>query len=510
MRRSSGTGHAHRLDFTFSVSGRALVWAAALIGLLSSSTVVAGENPYANDRGVADADFSPNNVVFGYDRAGMSLNPGGVGQVLFAPYYDVRVVREASGYVDAQQTLITIRNSSPSDPDSPGYDPYGGVLFSFKLRDPKLGVLTMTFPVLLGCGQTWRAAIFRGPEGFPHIRSDDPIVQGATFDQLFTGPKIAGPDGDVLRILDLFAPGAIEPSDLQTGSLEVFAIEAASCQPDDPPVSPRGNTWTRPDLAGSRSIAAQNVLSGSVEVIRILADTATKYEMTAIARHRPVPDSILIPGAVPISFIFGNETPNESDCLGFLDGSPYVGTPACTRQLNTALSRSRLRVPFHNDADGRPTLLALGFRRVRNCNLSFSLRPSKAYPGTPYSCDSAGERVAVSIQSDLGEVVARRTLRLTRHSTLLAIGGADPRADVTIGTEGLTSGVVELDFARDKKGNLLHGERVPTTVDVNGAGYVGYEGLPLFAARLQPTTSYGPEGATDASEPVFDVSYLTD
>lgn len=490
-------------------------WAIAALAswllLAPAPSAIAGENPYTNEQGITSATFLDKGFLSedDYDRASVSVNPGGAGQMLLGSYYDVRLLHGVDGSVDPQQTRITIRNLSPADPTSPGYNPLGGVLFRFALREANVAVLTMTFPVLIGCGQTWHATIFRGAEGFPYIRSDDPIVREAGFDKLFTGPVIAGPDGDVLRILG-FIGNDTSPIDIQTGRIEIYAIEAAACQPDDPPVSLRGNTWTRPNIDGTRSIAPQNVLSGTVDVVRVLRETSASYEMTALARYRPVSDTLLFPGAAPISVIFGNEIPNEQNCLGFEPGgAPFGSSLGCVRQFNTALSKSRVRLRFHTSSDDPPPLAALALRRTFNCVFTANLRPLKAYAGTPFACDPTGEPVALSVQSDTGEVVARKTLRLKRASTLLAIGGTDPLADLTIDTKGLTSGVVELDFVRDKKRNLLHREIVPTFVDVLGAGHHGYEGLPLTVSLLQPT-AYGPGGAVDVSEPVYDVSYLTE
>lgn len=449
-----------------------------------------GDDPYSSIEGTA----AGNTLAIGGvgRRAGMTVNPGRTGQVLFGAYFDVRALVLAGGGTDSQLTLISIRNESTPDKKSSAYDPRGGVLLRMRFRESKYGLPSDNIDIALGCGQTWSGTLSLGSDGIARIRSADPVRSALLPNLVTTLVTLNGSTGKALT----WSGGLDRPLDLQRGLIEVFAVEALPCKPTNPPISRTGNSWARIGAGGDAT--PPNSLSGSVAVVQVLRDTAYQYDMQAVTRHRITGSgsaSPLLPAAA---------VPSLTDCVGPVNSSTpstYTGSPSCIRQANFALSREQLHFRFESHGATQTRLVLTLPTRPFSCLLNVDGSLTPAYPGVPFGCGASGERIGTSVEDDLAVSTGIRTARLDRVTTILSIGPErDPLADVWVRSDGIEIGSVHVDLARAGSGALSHFEVPPDPngIDFLGIGFAGFEGLPVVPLGLQQTYSEF-AGTTQAS-----------
>ena len=479
----------------------------------------------------------------GISNANATLNPNGIGQYLFGQYYDVR---DVGG--DAQVTNFAIVNTNSNNGNLPtctqvdvlqGRDgencffdqdtqvdlPKGGILAKVRFRESRYSTEVLDFNIALSCGEVWTARVTLGADGFPRLTSESLVVTSATGNfgvggTLRTRPAFNPAEGGTPAQFRFAggAPNNLVPADAARGYIEVIGISDLPCEPVDADGNPTeidladGNTWN----VNPSTWMATNALAAEAILVRPASGNSYGYAFTAISRYRPV---IFTVGGQPakgtpsvaLSAIFGNETPNIDNCLGFdINGVPFSGPPACVRQFNLALHKGRLvgQYDISPTTAGKTNFILTQSTKYRNCNVSASGALSKAYPATPFACvANPGEEVTCTLYDRLenlaegGFTSPSETERcfLPRELTILGLPGSINADDILslADTFETPAGWLAIELDDDTAGQVLHREIFPnaTTHDILGGRVQGYRGLPIIGMKLQEYTNGAVGGA---------------
>ncbi len=470
----------------------------------------------------------------GVSNAGPTLNPNGIGQYLIGNYYDVRPVNG-----DAQVVNIAIVNTNSNnanlntctqvdvlqgrDGENCFFDqsfdvdlPKGGVLAKVRFRESRFSTEVLDFNIALSCGEVWTGRVELGTDNFPRLVSTSNVVVSATGNfgvggTLRTRPAF-NPDAGGNPVSFRFASGApnnLTPADAQRGYIEVIAIADLPCEPVDAQGNPtdvdlqNGNTWA----IYPGTFMATNSLAAEAFIVRTASGVSFAYPFEAISRYRPVLFTLGtgLPGkgapTIPLGAIFGNNTPNITDCLGFnLANAPYTGSPACVRQFNLAFKKGRLVGQYDIDpltAGKTNFVITLPTKHV-NCNVNSLGGLTKAYPATSFQCiANPGEEVTCTLYDRLenlaegGFTSPSETERcfLPREVTILGLPNSDNADDILALAASFEtpSGWLAIQLDDDIQGNVVHREIFPdsNTHDILGGRVQGYRGLPALGLRLQ-------------------------
>jgi hypothetical protein len=474
----------------------------------------------------------------GFSNANATYNPNGIGQYLFGQYYDVR---DVDG--DAQVTNIAIVNTNSNNGNLPtctqvdvvqGRDgencffdqstdvdlPKGGILAKVRFRESRYSTEVLDFNIALSCGEVWTARVELGSDGFPRLFSTSPVVTSATGNfgvggTIRTRPAFNTALGGNLAQFRFAgsAPSNLVAADAARGYVEVIGIADLPCEPVDSDGNPTdidlvdGNTWS----IYSSTWMATNALAAEAFLVRAASGVSFGYTFEAISRFRPVifgiPDgaggAVYAKGtpSVPLSAIFGNETPNINDCLGFdINGVPFTGSPACVRQFNLSLKKGRLvgQYDISPTTAGKTNFVITLPTKYRNCNVSAGGALSKAYPQTPFQCvANPGEEITCTVYDRLenlaegGFTSPSETERcfLPRELTIFGLPGSINADDILALADSFEtpSGWVAIQLDDDVAGQVLHREIFPAADvhDILGGRLQGYRGLPVLGLRLQ-------------------------
>lgn len=470
----------------------------------------------------------------GVSNAGPTLNPNGIGQYLIGNYYDVRPVNG-----DAQVVNIAIVNTNSNnanlntctqvdvlqgrDGENCFFDqsfdvdlPKGGVLAKVRFRESRFSTEVLDFNIALSCGEVWTGRVELGTDNFPRLVSTSNVVVSATGNfgvggTLRTRPAF-NPDAGGNPVSFRFASGApnnLTPADAQRGYIEVIAIADLPCEPVDAQGNPtdvdlqNGNTWA----IYPGTFMATNSLAAEAFIVRTASGVSFAYPFEAISRYRPVLFTLgtELPGkgapTIPLGAIFGNNTPNITDCLGFnLANAPYTGSPDCVRQFNLAFKKGRLVGQYDIDpltAGKTNFVITLPTKHV-NCNVNSAGVLTKAYPATSFQCiANPGEEVTCTLYDRLenlaegGFTSPSETERcfLPREVTILGLPNSDNADDILALAASFEtpSGWLAIQLDDDIQGNVVHREIFPdsNTHDILGGRVQGYRGLPALGLRLQ-------------------------
>jgi hypothetical protein len=500
----------------------------------------------------------------GFSNANATYNPNGIGQYLFGQYYDVRAVDG-----DAQVTNFAIVNTNTNNANLPtctladviqGRDgencyfnqstdvdlPKGGILAKVRFRESRYSSEVLDFNIVLSCGEVWTARLELGADGFPSLISVDNVVTSATGNfgaggTIKTKPAFnpAIPGGAPGRFrFPSQAPGNLVPADAARGYMEVIGIADLPCEPVDADGNTttidlqNGNTWN----ITANTYMATNALAAEALLVRTASGNSYGYPFDAISRYRPVLFALPNGGggagpyqagtpSVPLSSIFGNETPNINDCLGFsVAGAPFTGPVECVRQFNLALHKGRLvgQYDISPTTAGKTNFVITLPTKYRNCNASPSGALSKAYPQTPFACvANPGEEVTCTVYDRLenlavgGFTSPSETERcfLPRELTIFGLPGSINADDLlAVPDSALTpAGWVAIELDDDQSGQVLHREIFPdpSVHDILGGRVQGYRGLPALGIKIQEYEngnvggSYGAIIKMQADDPIL-------
>ena len=548
-----------------------------VVGVLvcsSTSAFATAEDIYENISGLTwsgigagGADFpllAGGNALAGFSNASATYNPNGIGQYLFGQYYDVRTIDG-----DAQVTNIAIVNTNSNNHNLPtctqtdviqGRDgencffnqstdidlPKGGILAKVRFRESRYSSEVLDFNIALSCGEVWTARLELASSGFPQLISGDNVVTSVSGNfgaggSLKTKPAFTAATPGVFRFPST-APSNLVPDDAARGYIEVIGIADLPCEPVDnttdknpvPIDQKNGNTW----VINANTFMATNALAAEALLVTTASGNSYGYPFDAISRFRPVIFGIqdgtglrtsYADGtpSIPLSAVFGNETPNINDCLGFsVGGIPYTGSPECVRQFNLALHKGRLvgQYDISPVTAGKTNFVVTLPTKYRNCNASPSGALSKAYPQTPFACvANPGEEVTCTIYDRLenlavgGFTSPSSTDRcfLPRELTILGLSGSINADEIlALPDSALTpAGWVAIELDDDQQGNVLHREIFPDPLvhDILGGRVQGYRGLPSLGIKVQTYEngnvggSYGAIVKMQADDPVLQV-----
>lgn len=482
----------------------------------------------------------------GRSNANATLNPNGIGQYLFGQYYDVRAVDG-----DAQVTNIAIVNTNSNNGNLPtctqtdvlqGRDgencffdqstdidlPKGGILAKVRFRESRYSTEVLDFNIALSCGEVWTARVQLGADGFPRLVSEHLVVTSATGNfgvggTLRTRPAFNPAEGGTPAQFRFAgsAPSNLVPADAARGYIEVIGISDLPCEPVDEDGNPTeidledGNQWN----VYPGTWMATNALAAEAILVRAASGNAFGYAFTAISRYRPVL-SLGTQGlnkgtpSIQMSAIFGNETPNIDNCVGFdLNFNPFTGPPSCVRQFNLALHKSRLvgQYDISPTTAGKTNFILTMPTKYRNCNVSPIGALSKAYAGpfgTPFQCvANPGEEVTCTLYDRLenlaegGFTSPSETERcfLPRELTIFGLPGSINADDILslADTFETPAGWLAIQLDDDVQGQVLHREIFPNAIthDILGGRVQGYRGLPIIGMKLQEYTNGAVGGA---------------
>lgn len=422
-----------------------------------------GDDPYTDDLGLDSGGF-----------AGATLNPNGLGQLLYGALYDVRPVSGLGG-TDAQNVNFRITNVNPIGAVN------GGVLARVRFRESRTSREVYAFDVALSCGEDFAGAVLLnggGAGALPVVRSAMPIVTSVSPTQIVTGPALDPDAGG--QVGTFTVPAGLDADDVRRGYVEVIAEEQLPCEPVEPGgFSRAGNTFAR--LTGAAA-TPPNSLAGQVFLVRPAAGSSFAYDMAAIARF-------VIAGGGSIQSPVGSGLPDVRSCVGWdrSTESTYTGLPSCLAQVDLALAKARVQPGYDTSpaTAGRTYVVVTLPTKGLHCTASGVASP-------PFRCDGAGERIGCRVfDREENELVPSPSCSLTRELTFLEIGGSDanPRADARIGTGSFSSGWVLLDYVSDPQagGSGAH-QRTdldPDRVGFIGVGADGFRGLPAVTLVLQ-------------------------
>ena len=488
--------------------------AATIMTLVASAAMAA--NPYTNISGVEGA------VNAAGRRAGMAVNPGHIGQLLWGTFYDVRPVAEPTGATDNQNVNIQIVNTNPTG------TPTGGVLARVRFRESKFSFEVLDFDIALSCAEVWTAnLILDTASGLPAIKSQDPIVTNVTGSTITTRPAFDPANGGGIQ--DFIQPNSpqVAPIDLQRGYFEVISEELLPCEPNNTPLSRplSTNTFTRLD---ANDVTPPNSLAGLVFIVRPKAGISYEYNMTAISRF-------VIAGGGSIQSPTTTSQPDLSSCIGPDNTTPvatFSGITDCRNQMDFALSKTRLIIQYDNDpSDGANTHLVLTFP-TKHDHCGFSL-PSSA--DAPFFCTGngtvagGGEQVGCIIydrlenkqtagQPFISPAPPQQRCLLPREVTIIALrgdSGISPRADLNFNTNfnGNVSGWLDMNLISDTSDPATQVHQLlgldPNLVDLLGSGWTGFQGLPTLTLILQEYFNGNVGGVFGNSvEAPYEVNYL--
>lgn len=489
-------------------ASRALV-ALAAAGLVAciGSIASAQENIYENESGLmggtnvpALGGFVASDLVI----AGPRLNPNGVGQYLVGPYYDVRSVNGDPTNVNIQILNSNTNNTSlpvcgPADyangTDGAGcYNPRGGILAKIRFRESRLSKEVLDFVVPISCGEVWAGVVeLDAAKGLPRIRSKFPIATAAS-----NATKIIADDllntASGQGFLPTGLPPGVTNADVQRGYIEVIAMEALNCEPDDGVLKiAEQQTWTRVGQDRTPS----NALGAEAFLVRPASGVSQAYNFTAISAF--VGAGL---GSIAPQNLFADSDPDWDNCRAldiFLN--PYADQFDCVRQVNLALSKSRLMSQYDVSllTAGDTDIIVTLPTKYANCTLNAKQDNyiAKRYPATSFGCGPDGEEIACTVYNREEEFDSPeeppfspgepdQACQLPRELTVLHVsesGGLGALGDVGFATGNLDpsdSGWIDLDLVRNAQGVIVHREQFPNsrTHDILGAYLQGYRGLP--------------------------------
>ena len=454
------------------------------------------------------------------DVAAPVLNPAGEGQVVLAPYYDVR---PEDG--DARHTNIQILNVNTADASLPEctladfvagvdgtrcYNPDGGILARVRFRESLASAEGMSFAVALGCGEVWAGAVTLGPDSLPQLRSAAPVVTEENAAELITTDAFRTPVPFSMEM-----PG--DPEDWQRGFFEVIGIESLPCLPREGEILPEGNRWDR--LPTGQEREASNALSAKVFLVRPAAGQSFSYDSPALSRF-----VALGGGPIPLggSVLDHPERPTLEDCITYEgDGITRLSRFECVSAVNLAISSAE----GHGQYDIEKGTAGQTRIAVALPTRSFRCGDPFASQRDPFTCNPAGEEITCTVYDRLGDWTAdplqappvngelpapEPDCRLPRDMSVLAVRQdyEDPPGDFSLWTWELPrpeTGRLALDLARNAEESLIHDEIYPEGSDVLNvfsSAVLGYYGLPALGVVIQEFANGSVGGAYGNSTPL--------
>ncbi|MEW6268353.1 MAG: hypothetical protein AB1689_03545 [Thermodesulfobacteriota bacterium] len=483
------------------------------------STAQAQENIYENETGLMGGSIvpAPGPATSGFVIAGPRLNPNGIGQYLVGPYYDVRPVGPNQ---DAQAVNIQIINTNTNNTalpvctpedyqrgiDGAGcYNPTGGILFKIRFRESRLSKEVLDFVVPISCGEVWAGVVELNPAtNLPRIRSKYPIATGASGAVSIVSDDLLNTDnGQTFLPPNGTLPPGVEQEDVQRGYVEVIAMEALNCEPDDGELNiDETETWTR--LTPPADPTPSNALGAEAFLVRAASGVSHAYNFVAISAF--VGAGL---GSIAPQNLFADSDPDWDNCRALdINLAPYADPFDCVRQVNLALSKSRLISQYDVSTltAGSTNVIVTLPTKYTNClfNASQTNYISRRYPQTSFTCSPTGEEIACTVYNREEEFDSPEeppfspgepdeACLLPRELTIFHIsvaGGLGDLGDVGFATGDLDpsdSGWLDLDLVRNAQGALVHQEVFPntTTHDILGAYLAGYNGLPATGLVYQ-------------------------
>jgi hypothetical protein len=490
--------------------------ALAVAGLVAciGSTAQAQENIYENVTGLMGGSIvpAPGPTVSGVVLAGPRLNPNGIGQYLVGPYYDVRPVNG-----DAQAVNIQIINTNTNNTalpvcgaadfvngtDGAGcYNPIGGILFKIRFRESRLSKEVLDFVVPISCGEVWAGVVELGPNNLPRIRSKYPIATAqSNATTIVSDDLLNTANGQTFLPPNGTLPPGVTQADVQRGYIEVIAMEALNCEPDDGKLDIASTeTWTR--LQGDRT--PSNALGAEAFLVRTGSGVSHAYNFTAISAWVG-----LGLGSIAPQNLFADSDPDWDNCRAVdIALNPYADPFDCVRQANLALSKSRLISQYDvaTATAGSTNVVVTLPTKYANCLLNAAQNNyvARRYPQTSFTCSSLGEEIACTVYNREEEFDSPEeppfspgepdeACVLPRELTIFHLsvdGGLGALGDIGFATGNLDpsdSGWLDLDLVRNAQGAIVHQEEFPnvTTHDILGAYLFGYRGLPATGLVVQ-------------------------
>ncbi len=503
---------------------------ATLLGAQAAAAAVAGpRNVYRNLAGTRG----------GAAIAAPIINPGNQGQVVLGAYFDVRGRRlnPASIETAPQITNLQIWNRNTSDEALPEctredfiagldglhcYNPLGGVLARVFFREAGTSQRALSFPIAIGCGQTWAGSVSMGENNLPQVRTRFPVVKADE-----NGLYIAEvPEEPLPFVRDDNAPGDLE--DWHRGFFEIIGIESIPCSATilpGPSGLPDDRIWQWGKLRPGGH-EPSNAISAKVFIVQPRSGRSFSYQATALARFVELEG-----GPIPLG---GNllDTPDQPtlhDCITTGWDKETRLTPAeCISAVNLAISSAETLGQFDiQDVFAGQTRIAMAMptRRYRCLEEFFA-------NSEPFSCHPAGEEVACDLYNRLGNRIENplepppgsdpdlpdpSVCRLPKDMSLVSIRDTvpDPTADLTLWTWELPlggSGKFTIDLAENDDDELIHQEKYsprvnssdqrnlasdhlgPKNLNVQGVPVDGYLGLPVLSVTIQEFTNLSTGG----------------
>jgi hypothetical protein len=522
--------------------------AAGLVALLGT-TANASDNIYKNIGGLnSDPDAT----------AGITLNPGGSGQVLVGGLIDVR---DNDG---VQINNFQILNQNTNDKSKPlceqedydegiagtgCYDPAGGILAKVRFRAYKESAEVLDFVIALSCGEVWAGNVSLDGTT-PVVKSKFPVVvkEGTGINAAFvtdedfvvTAPAFDPNNGGAAQpFLGIGQGGVADDFDQQRGYIEVFALEPLMCEPDGESgtigefipgvgkLSLDGSVWFR-IASVDDELTARNALSGQVFLVKPTVGVSYGYQMDALTRF--VIDG---GGSIAGSNLFAQEDPNFTNCVNVKPGtSDSMNGTECRGAVSLALSKSFLYGQYDIEAitagDTKMIVTTPG-KHLYCATLGTDVPPFQCQITSP-AWDPAGIRLGAlggeeidcevydrmenffKVEDPEGcgfvspceppPVVPERCY-LPYEQTIIGIEPTEELgtgADVQFLTGFLpagSSGWVELDLTRNLENQTIHSESGgdPSYMSILGITVSGYVGLPATGLVLQ-TFENGSAGGT--------------
>ena len=469
------------------------------------------------------------------------LNPGNQGQIVLGAYFDVRarLLNAESTESAPQLTNIQVWNRNTSDQALPEctredfiagldglhcYNPLGGVLARVFFREAGTSQLGLSFPIALGCGQTWAGSVTMGDNNLPRVRTRFPVVSSEE-----NGFYVAEIPSETLPFVkNDNATG--DETDWHRGFFEIIGIEAIPCDATilpgpDGQLDQRVWQWQKIRPNGKE---ASNALSAKVFIIQPQSGRSFSYQGSAIARFVEFEG-----GPIPLGgpLLQTPDEPTLHDCIttGW-DRETRLTPEECLSAVNLALSSAGTLGQFDiQDIFLGQTRIAIAMptRRYRCLNEFYA-------DSEPFSCNPQGEEIACDLYNRLGNRIANplqpppgsdpsvpnpSICRLPKDMSLIAIRNAkpDPTADFTLWTWQLplgSSGKFTIDLAEDEDDEVIHQERYyppvsddsrnravapgshhgPKNLNVQGVPVDGYLGLPVLSVIIQEFTNLSTGG----------------
>lgn len=503
---------------------------ATLLSAQAAAAAVAGpQNIYRNLAGTRGGDAI----------AAPIINPGNQGQVVLGAYFDVRSRRLNPEATEAapQITNLQIWNRNASDEALPEctredfiagidglhcYNPLGGILARVFFREASTSQRALSFPIAIGCGQTWAGAVSMGENNLPQVRTRFPVVNADE-----NGLYIAEVPKEPLSFVRADnSPGDLE--DWHRGFFEIIGIESIPCSATilpGPGGLPADRVWQweklRPD-----GREPSNAISAKVFIVQPRTGRSFSYQTTALSRFVEFEGG---PIRLEGNLLDTPDQPTLHDCITTGWDRETRLTPAeCISAVNLAISSAETLGQFdiQNVFAGQTRIaITMPTRRYRCLEEFFA-------NSEPFSCHPAGEEVACNLYDRLGHLVENplepppgsnpdlpnpSVCRLPKDMSLVSIRDTvpDPTADLTLWTWELPlggSGAFTIDLAQDDDDQLIHQERYYPPVssgdqrnlasnywgtknlNVQGVPVDGYLGLPVLSVTIQEFTNLSTGG----------------